>query len=72
MDTIEDEPAITAKIKTEFTNHLREHGLTQVEQAETVVLETDASFSVIARDAGKVSADVLRRSVVGVPTSDTR
>ena len=68
-----DENIIDERLtRSEILSALREHGLTQVEQAETVVLETDASFSVIARDAGKVSADVLRRSVVGVPTSDTR
>ncbi|MBL4877545.1 YetF domain-containing protein [uncultured Hyphomonas sp.] len=53
--------------KSEVLAALRENGLTHVEAAEAVVLETDASFSVIARENASVSPEHLARSVRGVP-----
>jgi uncharacterized membrane protein YcaP (DUF421 family) len=53
--------------KSEVLAALRENGLTHVSEAELVVLETDASFSVVARENTNVSPEHLAQSVVGVP-----
>ena len=53
--------------KSEVLAALREKGLTQVDEAEAVVLETDASFSVISREASDLSPEHLSRFVIGVP-----
>lgn len=53
--------------KSEVLAALRENGLTRVAEVELVVLETDASFSVVARKNADVSPEHLAQSVVGVP-----
>lgn len=55
--------------RSEVRSALREQGITQVSDAEAVVLETDASFSVIAKPDADVSADHLAGAIVGVPGS---
>ncbi|MDX1293977.1 MAG: DUF421 domain-containing protein, partial [Hyphomonas sp.] len=56
--------------RTEVLAALRENGLTDVKAAEAVVLETDASFSVISRDHADLSPAGLAQSVRGVPGQD--
>lgn len=56
--------------RTEVLAALRENGLTDVKAAEAVVLETDASFSVISRDHADLSPAALAQSVRGVPGQD--
>lgn len=64
---LEDNIKAERLTRSEIRSALRESGLTKVEDAEAVVLETDASFSVIARESGPVSAEQLSKSIVGVP-----
>ncbi|MAN45274.1 MAG: DUF421 domain-containing protein [Alphaproteobacteria bacterium] len=53
--------------KPEVLSALRENGITNVEEAESVILEADASFSVIARSDKDVAPEELAATVAGVP-----
>lgn len=53
--------------KPEVLSALRENGLTNVEEAESVIVEADASFSVIARSDKDIAPEELAATVAGVP-----
>ena len=53
--------------RPEVLSALRENGLTNVEEVESVILEADASFSVITRADKEVAPEELSDTVAGVP-----